>query len=71
MNLPLVALYVGPDQVMPVMSILATILGFLLVFWNRVVSLLRKFTGLFKRSSATPAGGSTPSSPTGEPPKQG
>jgi hypothetical protein len=42
-------MYVGPDQVMPVMSVLATILGFLLVFWTKVVGIFRKIFGLGKR----------------------
>jgi hypothetical protein len=43
-----ILLYVGPDQVMPVMSILATIMGFLLVFWNKVKSIFRKLFGIFR-----------------------
>ena len=50
MDLGLLALYVGPDQVMPVMSILATIAGFFLIFWNKVMGLVRRVLGM-KRSS--------------------
>ncbi len=68
MDLGLLALYVGPDQVMPVMSILATIAGFFLIFWNKVMGLVRRVLGM-KRTSQADATGSTPS-PGAEPPKQ-
>ena len=42
MDLKLIGLYVGPDQVMPVASILATVLGFLLVFWGKLFGIIRK-----------------------------
>jgi hypothetical protein len=64
----LFALYVGPDQVMPVMSILATIAGFLLIFWNKVMGLVRRALGV-KRSSQADAASPAPS-PGVEPPKQ-
>ncbi len=68
MELGLLALYVGPDQVMPVMSILATIVGFFLIFWNKVMGLVRRILG-FKRSSEAPSADAAPSAGT-EPPKQ-
>jgi len=37
MRLDLLALYGGPDQVMTVTSGLASLLGLLLIFWNKVV----------------------------------
>jgi len=49
----LIAFYVGPDKVMPLASILATIAGFLLIFWNKLIGLLRHI-GLFRRSAETP-----------------
>lgn len=55
MNLQLIGAYVGPDQVMPLASILATVLGFLLIFWTKVLTLLRKIAALFKRSGAQPS----------------
>jgi hypothetical protein len=67
-DLGLLALYVGPDQVMPVMSILATIAGFFLIFWNKVMGLVRRILGM-KRSSPSDTAGSAPS-PGAEPPKQ-
>ena len=42
MDLTLLSLYVGPDQVMPVASILATLMGFLLVFWGKLMGIIRK-----------------------------
>ena len=67
MNLGLLALYVGPDQVMPVMSILATIAGFFLIFWNKIMGLFRRILG--KRSSPADATNPAPN-PGVEPPKQ-
>lgn len=61
----LFAIYVGPDQVMPVMSILATIMGFLLVFWTKVVGIFRKIFRLNKPDAnpAPPAGAAAPAKP--------
>lgn len=44
----LLAFYVGPDQLMPVTSILATVLGFVLIFWNKFLGVVRKIFGLSK-----------------------
>ena len=38
----LVFLYVGPDQMLPLTSALGAIVGVLLMFWHRVVALVRK-----------------------------
>jgi hypothetical protein len=38
MQLELLALYAGPDQIMGVTSGLAGLLGILLIFWNKVVA---------------------------------
>lgn len=35
-------LYVGPDQMMPVTSILASVVGLVLIFWNRIRAFLSK-----------------------------
>jgi len=45
MHFDLFALYAGPDQVMTVTSGLASIVGFLLIFWNKVVNLFLKLIG--------------------------
>jgi hypothetical protein len=39
MRFELLALYGGPDQVMTVTSGLASVLGLLLIFWNKVVGI--------------------------------
>jgi hypothetical protein len=54
MRLEILALYAGPDQVMTVTSGLASILGLLLIFWNKVVGIFFKVVRKFSRSS-TPA----------------
>jgi hypothetical protein len=49
MRLDLLALYAGPDQVMTVTSGLASLVGLLLIFWNKVVGVffrvVRKLRG--------------------------
>jgi hypothetical protein len=54
MRFDLLALYAGPDQVMTVTSGLASVLGLLLIFWNKVVGIFFKIVRKFSRS-ATPA----------------
>ena len=45
MRIDLLAFYAGPDQVMTVTSGLASIVGFLLLFWNKVVNAFFKLVG--------------------------
>ncbi len=62
MDLRLAGLYVGPDQVMPVASILATVMGFLLIFWGKLLGFFRKILGLGPRhqeNKSEPAPGAT------------
>ena len=47
----LLALYAGPDQVMTVTSGIASIVGFLLIFWNKVVA---AFFKMFGRTTKSP-----------------
>ena len=56
MRFELLALYAGPDQVMTVTSGLASVLGLLLLFWNKVVGVFFKVVRLFRPSdpAATP-----------------
>ncbi len=54
MRFELLALYGGPDQVMTVTSGLASLLGLLLLFWNKVVGIFFKVVRKFSHS-ATPA----------------
>jgi hypothetical protein len=44
-----IALYVGPDQLLPLTSILGAIGGAIMIFWRQVVGLFRKFVGLFRK----------------------
>jgi len=48
-QVPPAVLYVGPDQLMPLTSLLGALAGILLMFWNRVLGgvrwLRRKLTG--------------------------
>ncbi|GEM_PF-2064889 len=63
MSLEVLALYVGPDQVMPVMSVLATIMGLLMVFWTKVKLFFARIFGLGKSAAPPPASAPVPSSP--------
>jgi hypothetical protein len=47
-------LYVGPDQLMPVASVLASLLGFVLIFWTRVRTLLQRIFSTTKRNRKNP-----------------
>ena len=38
---PWALLYIGPDVLLPVTSVLAAIAGLALMFWNRVVGIIR------------------------------
>jgi undecaprenyl pyrophosphate phosphatase UppP len=51
MQIHLLALYAGPDQVMTVTSGLASIVGVLLIFWHKVVAAFHKFVSKFRRSA--------------------
>jgi hypothetical protein len=56
MHFDLIALYGGPDQVMTVTSAFASIVGILLIFWNKVVAALFKFVQLFRRAPKPASG---------------
>ena len=47
-----VFLYGGPDQIMTVTSGLASVLGILLIFWNKVVGIFFRLVRVFRRSSS-------------------
>jgi hypothetical protein len=49
---PLVLLlYAGPDQILPLLSILGAIIGFLLMWWQRFTQLVRRaWQAAFKRT---------------------
>jgi hypothetical protein len=42
-------LYVGPDQALPLLSILGAIVGVVLMWWRRLVSLTRRAFRSFAR----------------------
>ena len=42
-------LYVGPDQVMPLLSVLGAVVGVVLMWWRRLAMLARR---LFRSSTA-------------------
>jgi len=44
-------LYVGPDALLPLASILGAIGGAIMIFWRQVVGLARKVAGVFKREA--------------------
>jgi hypothetical protein len=50
MRFDLLGFYGGPDQVMTVTSGLASLLGLLLMFWNKVVGVLFKIVRMLKGS---------------------
>jgi len=50
------ALYAGPDQVMTVTSGLASLLGLLLIFWNKVVAAFFRVIRVFHRAGPSPSG---------------
>jgi hypothetical protein len=51
MTIPLLALYAGPDQVMVVTSVFATVLGFVLMLWNKLVVGFGKLLNRFGRTA--------------------
>jgi hypothetical protein len=55
MQLPLLAFYAGPDQVMGVTSGIAGAIGVLLMFWNKVVGTFHKLVNKFRGSPAEPS----------------
>ncbi len=62
MRFDLIALYGGPDQVMTVTSGLASVLGLLLLFWNRVVGTFFKIVDKI-RGTSHPAATEAPKNP--------
>ena len=48
-RLPAVLLYVGPDQIMPLASVLSAIVGVALMFWHRLVGVVRKCVSVITR----------------------
>jgi hypothetical protein len=51
LSLHIVALYVGPDQLLPLTSILGAIGGAVMIFWRQLKAIVQRFVGLFRRRS--------------------
>jgi hypothetical protein len=51
---PTVVLYIGPDQIMPLTSVLGAIVGVALMFWNRIVGFAHKCVSLLTRRAEEP-----------------
>ena len=45
-------IYGGPDQIMTVTSGLASLVGILLLFWNRIMGTIFRMLGLSKKSES-------------------
>lgn len=54
-HFPSVFLYIGPDQIMPLTSVLGAVVGIALMFWNRLVGLAHKLFSMFSRQDDTPS----------------
>jgi len=63
------AFYAGPDQVMTVTSGLASLLGLLLIFWNKVVAGFCRVVRIFHRDDPNPSGASAPAGVPKDTPK--
>jgi hypothetical protein len=53
-SVPFVVLYLGPDQIMPLTSVLGAVFGLALMFWNRLVGLAHKCWTLLARREELP-----------------
>lgn len=47
--LPIILLYIGPETMLPLASAVAAIGGLLLMFWHRLIGLLRKWWRLIAK----------------------
>jgi hypothetical protein len=47
--------YIGPDQLLPLTSLLGAITGIILIFWNYVAGLIRRFKALLPGRAASKA----------------
>lgn len=61
-TMPLLA-YLGPETVLPIASILATILGFVLMFWRFLIHWIKKPFLLLLGKSEPPSMGATADNP--------
>jgi hypothetical protein len=50
----IILFYSGPDQILPLLSILGAIIGFLLIWWQRFTRFVRRaWQAAFKKSSTS------------------
>ena len=54
-HFPGVLLYIGPDQIMPLTSVLGAVIGIALMFWNRLLGLAHKVRAKLGRRAETPS----------------
>jgi len=53
---PVVLAYVGPDQIMPITSVLSALVGVALMFWNKIAGFVaRTWVSFTRRSETAPA----------------
>ena len=64
MYFALAVLYAGPDQVMAVTSGIASVIGVLLVFWNKLVAALFKIIGRSPHPAESAPPQDTPKNPS-------
>lgn len=62
-----VLLYAGPDQILPLVSVLGGLLGMLLIGWQRVVGIIRRVFSRFRRSDEEVAPALSQKIETGKP----
>lgn len=43
--IPMLLCYIGPETMLPLVSVLAAVMGFLLMFWRYVFQLIRRMFG--------------------------
>lgn len=48
-------MYVGPDTLLPLTSVLGAIGGVIMIFWRQVTGAFRKVLSLFKREKSSEA----------------
>jgi hypothetical protein len=53
-HVPSVVLYIGPDQIMPLTSVIGAIVGIALMFWNKLVGLAHRVVAMFSGRNNTP-----------------
>lgn len=55
----MILLYVGPDQILPLTSILGAIGGAMLIFWRHIVGFFKRVGSIFSKKKETAEGENT------------